>query len=265
MPRVNRSRLRLEAVIVGRRLARTVVAKLGQQVREARLRRKWSQRHLAAKVGLSRSRIAQLEAGGGGGVPPWTWFALSHALELPLRLDFARDAHEQPADAGHLAMQELLLRLGRHLGVTRTFELPTRPSDPTRSVDVCWRDDSRRALILIECWNSFGSINESVRSTRRKIAEAEQLAVAVGGDRPRYRIAACWVVRDTRRNRELLARYPEVFTNAFPSSSRAWVNALTVADSPIPDSMGLVWSDARSTRLFAWRRAPAAGTSAGSG
>jgi hypothetical protein len=172
-----------------------------------------------------------------------------------LKLELGRDAFEPPADAGHLAIQDLVLRLGRQLGITRFLELPTRPSDPALSVDVCWRDDRRRVLLIHECWNTFGSINAAVRSTRRKVAEAEQLAAAAGDDDGPYRVAACWIVRDTRRNRELLARYPDVFAAAFPGSSRQWVRALTVPGAPVPHEPGLVWCDVGATRLFAARSA----------
>lgn len=189
-------------------------------------------------------------------MPAETWFAMSVVLDVPLKLEFARDALTEPADAGHLGIQELMLRLGRQLGCTRTFELPTRPTDPALSVDVGWRDDARRALILNECWNTFGNINASVRNTKRKIAEAEALAAALGGDGGPYRVAACWIVRDTRRNRELIARYPEVFASAFPGSSANWVRALTVAGAPVPSDPGLVWSDLGGTRVFGWRKPP---------
>jgi hypothetical protein len=93
-----------------------------------------------------------------------------------------------------------------------------------------------------------------VRSTRRKIAEAEQLAVALGGETGPYRVAAVWIVRDTRRNREILTRYPEVFAAAFTGSSRQWVAALTTAEARAPAELGLVWCDRAAPRLFGWRR-----------
>jgi transcriptional regulator with XRE-family HTH domain len=254
MPRRPRGRIRIGAVVEGRRLAQLAAAKLGQAIRAARLRRHWTQKRLAEMVGLSASRVAQVERGKGVGVSAETWFAFSVALDVPLRVEFVRDALAEPTDAGHLAMQELMLRLGRQLGCTRTLELPTRPADPALSVDVGWRDDVRRVLILNECWNTFGSINASVRSTNRKVAEAPALAAALGGEGEPYRVASCWIVRDTRGNRALIARYPEVFASAFPASSVNWVRALTVAGAPVPDLPGLVWSDLGATRLFTWRK-----------
>lgn len=252
MPR--RTRLsRAGPLLDGRRLARGAAQVLGVRVRTARKRRGWSQRELGNKVDLSPSRIGQIERGFGAGVSLEIWFALGQALGLPFKVEFWRDALQDVADAGHLAIQELALRLGRVIGANGTFELATRPSNPTYSVDVCLRDDRRRVLIIEECWNTFGNINASVRSTRRKIAEAEQLAIALGGDRGPYRVAAVWIVRDTRRNREILARYPEVFAATFVGSSARCVAALTDSTTRPPDELGLVWCDNSATRLFAWR------------
>lgn len=255
MPTRPRTSLRVAGLLAGRQLARRATGTLGERVRSARIRRGWTLAQLGEKVGLTGNRIGQIERGNGSGCSVEVWFALAVVLDLPLRLEFGRDALEQPADAGHLAVQELMLRLARTMGITRFFELPSKPADSWRSIDVCWRDDPRRVLIINECWNSFGNVNGSVRSTHRKIAEAEQLAAAAARQgQQAYRVAACWIVRDTRRNRELIAGYPEVFASAFPASSAAWVRALTVADAPVPTESGLVWSDVRSTRVFPWRQ-----------
>jgi hypothetical protein len=65
-------------------------------------------------------------------------------------------------------------------------------------------------------------------------------------------VHGCWVVRAARRNRALLATYPETFAARFTGSSRAWIDALTKGTPP-PDVPGLVWCDVLTTRLFAWR------------
>jgi transcriptional regulator with XRE-family HTH domain len=247
-------RSRAEGRLVGRRLARECAARFGSRISEARRRRGWTQAALGGKVGLSNSRISQIEAGNSAGVSLETLFALGHVLDLPLRVEFGRDAAGEPADAGHLKVQELMLRLAHRTGRARTFELPTRPLDTGHSIDVCLRDDAQRVLFIEECWNTFGNINAAVRSTRRKVAEAEQFAVAIGGEGEPYRVAAVWIVRDTRANRQLLARYPEVFATTFSGSSAQWVRALTEATARPPAALGLVWCDVHATRLAAWRR-----------
>ena len=67
-----------------------------------------------------------------------------------------------------------------------------------------------------------------------------------------YAVRVCWVVRATRRNRRLLATYPELFASRFPGSSRGWFEALTTGSTPPPEP-GLVWCDVGATRLLEWR------------
>ena len=149
-------------------------------------------------------------------------------------------------------MQELVLRLGRAAGFERHFELSTKPAEPWRSADVALGMDRRKVAIDVECWNVIGDIGASARSTARKQAELEAIAVARWG--PDARACSVWVARDTARNRALVARYPEVFATRFPGSSRGWVSTLTIGSEP-PSEPGLVWCDVGATRLYAWRRA----------
>lgn len=227
-------------------------AALGRQVRESRRRRRLTQQQLGALVDLSRSTIGAIERGLGASHTLETWQRLGVALDRPLAISFAPDAFEGPQDAGHLGMQELVLRLGRAAGYGGAFELTVRASDSRRSIDVGLRDDRRRRLVIIECWNTIGDVGAAARSTSRKVAEAEDLAIAIGGEQP-HAVSACWVVRATRRNRQLVSRYPEVFAARFPGSSMAWVRALTSGAEP-PRAPGLVWCDVRAERIFPWRR-----------
>jgi hypothetical protein len=109
-----------------------------------------------------------------------------------------------------------------------------------------------RWLVLVEAWNTFGDVGASVRSTDRKLAEAEDLATALWGERG-HLVAGCWVVRSTRANRALFARYPELFATRFPGSSVGWLATLTTGWRP-PVRPGFVWCDVGATRLFAARR-----------
>lgn len=229
------------------------VARLGAEVRSSRRRRRRTQAQVGALAGLSQSSISRLERGHGGGLTLDTWQRIGLALGRALIVGLARDPDDDVADAGHLAVQELLLRLARHGGRAGSFELATRPTDPHRSVDVASRDDAQRVLILQEAWNRIDDIGAAARSTARKVAEAEALAVAIGGEGGPYRVASVWIVRATARNRTLVHRYPEVFQARFPASSVAWWRALTAA-GVVPEKPGLVWCDVHATRLFPWRR-----------
>lgn len=238
------------------------LARLGGEVRTARVHRRMTQQQVARAAGISRSTESAIERGLGGGHTLDTWQRVALAVGRPLIVSLLRDAIEGTRDAGHLAIQELILRSGRHAGFAGLFELATKPDEPWRSTDVGLRDDRRRVLCLIECWNTIGDVGAAARSSERKRAEAAMFAVAIGAEQP-YRVASCWVVRSTRANRALVARYPEVFASRFPGSSWQWVESIGPAATPStrvepptepPTEPGLVWCDLDATRLFAWRR-----------
>src|SRR5918996_950216 len=206
MARRSRTRSKVE----GSREAAAIAATLGGVLRAARRARRWSLAKLALRVGMSAPRLSELERGLGARAPLETWISLGIALGRPLAAAFSRPvgAAVETADAGHLHIQEHILRLARATGRPGTFELPTRPDDPSRSTDVGIRDPRQHARVLVECWNTFGDLGGAIRSTRRK----EQEAAATWPD---DRIATVWVVRATVANRALLSRYPEILDAAF--------------------------------------------------
>ena len=233
------------------RLVRT----LGSDVRAARISKGWTQAQLAAKVGLSQSRISSIEDGLGAGAPVGVWIALGLALDRPLAIAFSRSLVPEQSTAGHLSAQELVLSFGRRNGMGATFELATRPADSRRALDVCIRDDRRRVLRVHEISNRADDLGQTVREHQRKRAEAEQVAVVLGGDEEPYRVAFCWVVRATAANQALLARYPHIIESTFSGSSRQWVRAV-VEGADAPTSPGIVWVDLAGTRIYEHRRQP---------
>lgn len=236
------------------RLTDAMALALGARVRLGRKRLRLTQAELADRLGVHQSWVSRIELGRGGSVTLEMWIQIGVVLGQPLAVSLSRPVGEtrQPVDAGHLQMQEALLRSARTSGRTATFELPTRPSDPSRSIDVCVRDARHRVLFIEEAWNTFGDVGAAVRSTSRKIAEAADLAATID-DGPAYRVAAVWVVRDNPSNREVIRRFPEVIASAFPGSSRDWVRALTTSQAP-PERPGIVWYDASTDLIHEWRR-----------
>lgn len=227
-------------------------ARLGGQVRTLRTRRRWSQDRLGERAGVGRLVVSRIERGIGA-FELETLERLGLALDVPLTVEFGRDPREQVTDAGHLAMQELLLRTGRHAGYHGQFELSTKALEPWRSIDVGLFDERRRLAICVECWNLIGDIGAAARSSARKAAELEDMWSARWGDGSR--VGLVWVVRASRRNRALVEQYPEVFRRRFPGSSRRWLRALTEG-AEIPGEPGLIWCDVKATRLFHWRQTP---------
>jgi hypothetical protein len=219
---------------------------------------------LAARVAISRARMSEIELGDGGGAPLDVWFAIAQALGRYLKFEFARDPLADVADAGHLAIQELVIRMARAAGWEVRIEAKSRAWDSNRSVDVRLIDRRGKRIVIVECWNTFGDIGAAARSSNAKVRDEEQHAVAVAADGSPFTVQLVWVVRDTKANRELIARYPQAFAARLPRSSTAWLKALTTRTAP-PTESGLVWCDLDSTRLFARRaRAARAPATAGS-
>lgn len=246
MPGVRRSQLAVEAA----RRNQEQRVRIGAEIRTMRVRRGLTRTELARRAGIGRMVESRVERG----ITNLDLDVLQRigvAMDRALAVTFGRDIFETPADAGHLAMQELILRLGKAAGYSGGFELPTRASEPWRSVDVGLAAVAARRMILAECWNTFGDIGAAARSTNRKRSELEDLAVGRWGTDSE--VGVVWVVRATARNRALLQRYPEIFAARFPGSSRGWVEALTIGAAP-PREPGLVWCDVGATRIFEWRR-----------
>ena len=224
-------------------------SRLGGEIRTIRKRRSWSQADLACRAGLGRLIVSRVERGQAA-LDLEMLERLTIALDVTLAIAIGRDRAEEVTDSGHLAIQELVLRLASTAGFERGVEVSTKPTEPWRSVDVYLERKARQLLIEVECWNTIGDFGAATRSTDRKRAELQAWAVGRWGEGGRA--AAVWVVRATARNRALLARYPEVFRVRFPGSSRSWLRTLTLGAEP-PDGQGLIWSDAGGTRLFEWR------------
>jgi len=233
--------------------ANSIAGSLGREVRAASRRRRLTQAELGRRVGLSRARIGELVRGDGASAPLVVWVKVGKAIGRPLAISFTRDIDPRDArDAGHLAAQELVLALARRHGRRGDFELPTRPTDQSRSIDVALRDDKARAIIIVEIWNRLDDLGAAARATTRKLLEADGPAVLAAPDGPAFRVASCWLLVDTAANRRLVARYPEILKSRFPGSSVGWVRCLAEGLPP-PKRSGLAWVDPRSGRIVPLR------------
>jgi hypothetical protein len=220
--------------IAGDRESRALAATLGRELRITRRHRRQRLQDTGRTAGISVARLSEIERGLGDTVPLRTWVRLGIAIERPLAVRFSPSIEpDRLADAGHLEMQEWVLRLARRRGWTAGLEIPTRPSDPRHSVDVLVRAGSQR--VIIECWNTIGDFGAAIRSTNRKIAEAG----ALGGAGT---TTGVWLVRATASNRAIVRAYPEAMRSRFPGSSRSWVEALE-GRRPPPAELGIVWLD----------------------
>ena len=246
-------RRRTTVEILGTREARAIAGSLGHELRLSLKRRHLTHAQIGERVGISRPRISELVRGDGASAPLTVWVRLGLAIDRPLAVSFSRslDAHE-PRDAGHLAAQELVLRLVRQAGRRADFESPSRPTDPSRSIDVAIRDDRARTIVIVEIWNRLDDLGAAARASSRKVSEAESHSTATARDGHPYRVAMCWLLVDTSANRRLVGRYPEIMRSRFPGSSVAWARCMVEGATP-PHESGCAWIDPRSNRVLPLR------------
>ena len=248
----NRSRpTRASGPLLQARLrAKSMAQRLGVGLRDARLRAGRLQREVSAIAGVSQSWVSRMERGQGQGAALETWAAVTAAVDeqLVAYLERAPGA-TLPRDHTHLKGQELVVRTAKSGGWR---PMPEAALDPTayrsRSVDVLLARRERREIAVVEIWDWFDDVGAALRSLDGKVAAAsrvEREGVHAG--------AGLWVVRATRRNRDLVADLHAMFAAKFPGTAAAWLRALGDPSRPMPAENGLVWTDNRATRLFASR------------
>jgi transcriptional regulator with XRE-family HTH domain len=250
---VRRSRLQVAADIASENLNK----RLGRGLRDARTQRRRTQTQASAIAGISRSEWSGLELGSRDATV-WVWNRAAAAVGTTLNAYLPQaSAADQPRDAVHLKGQELILRTSKAGGWQG---LPEERFDPdartSRFADVYL--ERRRSptepdeVALMEVINWFDDVGTPMRAWQRRLDGVERYAIAhiVDEDKPLPRISGCWVVRATKRNRALVAEHSNLFATRFPGSGRAWVSALTDADTSMPVAPALLWISVKGDRLF---------------
>jgi transcriptional regulator with XRE-family HTH domain len=143
------------------REAVAIAGNLARDLRATRRRRRLTQAQLADKVGVSQAEVSALEAGAGARTSIETWVAIGIALDRPVAIGFSRDTVASLLDAGHLAAQELLIRLVTAAGWQAAFEAPSNPADPRHVTDVVL-GSARPAIVLVEIWNRLDDLGAAV-------------------------------------------------------------------------------------------------------
>ncbi len=243
-----------------------VAARLGTALREARAIAGLKQAEVAARAGVSQSEISRLEHGEGQTASIETWACVAAAVgeQFVGFLELAPGA-SPPRDIEHLRRQSALIEMAAAGGWRALPEFAIDPgATRSRSIDVALIRPSAREAIAVEVWDWFDDVGASLRGLDAKVtALVRRLpadsAVDSPGDGNSWRVEGLFVVRDTRRNRAIVAELRPLFAARFTGSSTAWLRALDSA-AAMPVGHGLLWSDPRrrliASRLAASRPSP---------
>ena len=157
---------------------------------------------------------------------------------------------DAPRDIEHLRRQSALIQFAAPGGWAALPELRLdQDARWSRSIDVALVRRATAEAVVAEIWNWFEDVGGALRGLDGKIAALrEQRDLSV-----EWTVSGLLVVRDTRRNRQLLTELGPMFAARFPGNARAWLRALTDPAAPLPDGDGLLWSDRTGTTLKASR------------
>jgi transcriptional regulator with XRE-family HTH domain len=255
---------RTKAQVAADRHAQTVATALGVSLRGARSGNGATQLQVADAAGLAVSTVSEAERGNGFNFTLTTWSRLALASGSRLRVDLERaTAADQPRDAAHLRVQQLLLDVSRRGRWNGAPELAIDDAARgSRFLDVALERSavgSRPEAIVIEVVDWLDDVGSALRDWQGRRARLDRLATArLMRDDPDTaqpilpRVGGCWVLRATRRNRQLVADHQLVFRTTFPGSATGWLRALTTP-APIPEHAALLWVSVDGRRLWASR------------
>jgi transcriptional regulator with XRE-family HTH domain len=241
------------------RHAAALAERLGAALRDARRQRNLTQTAVAARAGFDQVTWSRLERGRDPRFTLATWDRAAHAVGTALNAYLPQtSAATLPRDAVQLRNQELVIRLAKP-GAWRPLpeQQIDREARTSRWADVLLERRHAHApteYCICEIWDWIADVGGSVRDFSRRLDALDRYGVArMRGDETVPRTGGIWLLRATRRNRELVNEHRNFFRSRFPGSGRAWLAALTDQAAPMPSDPSVLWVDVGGTRIFAAR------------
>lgn len=219
--------------------ARSVAARFGRRIRRARYASGLLQRAVAREAGVSQATISRIELGGGTTVSLGSWIRVATAVGLDW--DFV-----SPSESHHdrQAMQSRCHRLVAAVAAEGGWisQTLTHPTDPGRTETVLERFE-RHEIAIVRVWDVVGHVPAAIEELRDRLALERR-------DRPEtWRVSGVVLVVATGHNRRRLTEtHPPVrHSLSFPGGD--WIVALHRFRVPMPDEVGMIWTDERIERL----------------
>ncbi len=232
------------------RSADDLATQLGKSLRNERQRQRLTQVQCAGLAGLSQSTWSQLEIGRDGRITLATWNRAAAAVGGRLRAYVEQaSAADAPRDAVHLRNQELVMRVAASGGWRSLPEVPIeRDARSSRMADIVLTRGDEYALVEVFDW--FDDVGAAARDWPRRLEALERHAITRMRSETLPRINGVWIVRATRRNRQLINEHRRFFAALLPGSSAAWLLAMAHGGRPMPDSAAVLWATVSGDRLF---------------
>lgn len=206
-----------------------------------------TQAQLGARIGIHQTAVSKLERGRAARFSLETWAAAAAALGQELTAFFELAAtSDPPADIEHLRRQQLVVATAAKGGWRAHVEREVSSEGRRLVIDVLLERSvaGRPAeLCVVEVWNWLADVGQAWRNHGQKV-------LAVRRSHAGLSVSGLFVLRDTRRNRDLVRELGVVFDARFHGSSDRMLAALLDRDVSAPEADAMAWTDAQATRLI---------------
>ena len=202
----------------------------GAALREARLRRRWTMRHLSEHAGVAVGSIQAIESGGVATLETYARLATALGLRPSLALDAGRAApksrHSDAEDFVHAAMGECEVGVLRRPGLTVAIDEPYQHYQFAGRADVlAWAD---RDLLHVENRTRFPNLQEAAgayNAKRQYLAATlgERLGIGPAGWRSVTHVMACLWSSEVLHVLRLRAATFASLCPAGPEGFEAWL------------------------------------------
>ncbi len=216
-----------------------LAARLGARIRRARFAAGRTQREVAAEVGVSQSTISRVELGRGGSVPLFTWERIAAAVGLDLA-DVVRTPSRTRSDALQMRCHRLVADLASR-GAWTIWTISS-PDDPALTESILERAE-RREVAIVRAWDVLGDVDAAIEGLTARLA-TERASRDDG-----WRVGGVVVVTAGGENRRRLTETGAPVARAFSLRGDDWLMALGRSRVPMPDELGMIWTDERIERL----------------
>ena len=180
-----------------------------------------------------------MELGGGAKVSLGTWIRVATAVGLDW--DFVSPSESHP---DRLAVQSRCHRLVAEVAAEGGWISQTlgHPTDPGRTETFLERIE-RREIAIVRVWDVVGDVPAAVEELRDRLALERR-------DRTEtWRVSGAVVVVATGHNRRRLTETHPPVSHSLSFPGADWIMALRRFRVPMPDELGMIWTDERIQRL----------------